>query len=84
MPNKKIENLMSELHGLFGSDMPSPQQQKLLEDLQAHIHSSLEPDPLDPSLTETAEMLVESIEQEHPRAVAIIRDILDTLKNIGV
>jgi hypothetical protein len=84
MPDKKIENLMSELHELFGSEEPSPQQQKLLADLHSHIHSSLDPDSHEPSLTETAELIIESVEQEHPRAAAIVRDLLDTLKNMGV
>lgn len=84
MPQKKIENLMSQLHEQFGTVEPSPQQQRLMDDLQSHIHSSGEPAPEDPSLIQSAELLLESLEGEHPRATGIMRELLDTLRNIGV
>lgn len=84
MPQKKIENLISQLHEQFGTVEPSPQQQKLMRDLESHIHSAGEPTPQDPSLIESAELMLESLGEEHPRTATIVRELLDTLKNIGV
>lgn len=84
MPKQKLENLMSQLHEQFGTVEPSPQQQRLMRDLEAHVHNASEPTPEDPSLIESAELLIESLEGEHPRSTAILREILATLKNIGV
>lgn len=84
MPQQRLENLMSELHEQFGTVEPSPQQQRLMRDLQAHIHSTSEPTPEDPSLIESAELLLESLEGDHPRSTGILREILATLRNIGV
>jgi Domain of unknown function (DUF4404) len=84
MPRAKIENIMTELHEHFGSTEPSAQQQKLMQDLEAHMHSTLDPEPADPSLIETVELVLESLGDEHPRTAVIVRELLDTLKNIGV
>lgn len=84
MSKNKIENLMSQLHEQFGTVEPSPQQQRLMNDLESHIHNTSEPAPEDPSLIESAELLLESLEGEHPRSTAIMRELLDTLRNIGV
>lgn len=84
MPQKKIANLMTELHEQFGLVEPSPQQEKLMRDIESHIHNASEPTPPDPSLTESAEMLLETLGGDHPRTAAIMRELLDTLKNIGV
>lgn len=84
MPQKKIDSLMSQLHEQFGTVDPSPQQEKLMRDIESHIHNASEPTPHDPSLTESAELLLESLGEDHPRTTAIMRELLDTLKNIGV
>ena len=84
MPQSKIENLMSQLHEQFGTAESSTQQQKLMRDLESHIHDSSEPAPRDPSLIESAEIMLEELGDDHPRTSAIVKELLDTLKNIGV
>ncbi|MBC6904572.1 DUF4404 family protein [Saccharophagus sp. K07] len=84
MATTKLENLMTELHERFGEVEPSPQQQQLLEDLQQRIHNvsaggAAEPTPLD-----TIEVMIESLGEKHPNVTALLRELLDTLKNIGV
>lgn len=84
MATTKLENLMTELHERFGEVEPSPQQQQLLDDLQQRIHNVStggvgEPTPLD-----TIEVMIESLGEKHPNVTALLRELLDTLKNIGV
>lgn len=84
MPKARIENLMTELHERFGELEPSPQQEQLLEALQQHIHGVAEGDKPDPTPLETIELLLDNLGEDHPRVVAVLRELMDTLKNIGV
>ena len=84
MAKQKVECLMCELHEFFGDDQPSPQQQKLMDELEAHIHSVLEPEITDPTPIDTIEYLVEELKGQHPKATSVVREILSTLRNIGV
>lgn len=84
MPKSKINNLISELNEMFGSDVPSEQQQQLLRNLESHIHSSTEKSPEDPTPLEIIETMLEDLGEEHPRASLLLKELLDTLKNIGV
>lgn len=83
MAKAKIENLMTELHERFGEVEASPQQAQLLEDLQARIHDVSE-GPVDPTPLNTIEMMIESLGEKHPNVTVLLRELLDTLKNIGV
>lgn len=84
MPKEKINNLMTELHHTFGSGTPSEQQRKLLADLQSHVHDVNEQEPLDPTPVEIIETMLENLGEEHPKTSLLLRQLLDTLKNIGV
>lgn len=84
MPKQKIENLMSELHETFGDSEVSPEQEALLKSVEEHIHSSSELEAPEPNLLESLELLVTEIEEDHPRASAVVAEILRTLRNIGV
>lgn len=84
MPKAKIENLMTQLHELFGEASTSEQQDQLFAQLQAHVHDASESDTPDPTPLETVELMLENLGEEHPRANAVLRELLDTLKNIGV
>lgn len=85
MPQQKAQNLISQLHDLYGDDQPSEAQQRLMDQLEMHIHPKGtkdqygEPVPLD-----TLEYLIEDMAAEHPRTTAVMRELLETLKNIGV
>lgn len=85
MPQQKAQNLISQLHEMYGDDQPSEPQRRLMEQLEMHVHPKGakdqygEPEPLD-----TLEYLVEDMAIEHPRTAAVMRELLETLKNIGV
>lgn len=84
MPKEKIENLISELNDVFGSEEPSAAQRKLMADLESHVHSSAEAAPVDATLLDSIEMGLESLEEEHPNVAMILKESLKTLRNIGV
>lgn len=84
MAQPKIENLISELHEMYGSDQASPQQQKLLADLERHMRPAGTADEPDPVPLETLEQLVEEMATDHPRSAAVMFQVLETLKNMGV
>jgi len=84
MPKAKIENLMTELHDRFGEVEPSPQQTQLLAELQQNMHLTTDSDDADPTPVETIELLLDNLGDDHPRVAAVLRELMDTLKNIGV
>jgi hypothetical protein len=84
MPKQHLENLITHLHEQFGSTESSPQQQEWMTELQRHLHNSNEPTQPDPGLLDTANLLLESFEEEHPKAAGIVREIIDTLGRLGL
>lgn len=84
MPEQKIKNLMSELHELFGDSQVSAEQAALLKSVEDHVHSSAERDLPEPSMLESLELLVSEIEEEHPKASAVVGQIVNALKNMGI
>ena len=84
MPKAKITNLITSLHERFGDDLTSPQQQQLMKGLKSHIHQWDEKEPVDPNIQETINLLLEDIEKQHPKAAAVVREIMHVLENIGV
>lgn len=84
MPKAKIENLMTELHDRFGEMEPSPQQERLLAELQSHVHDVSEGSVKDPTPLESIQLMIDDLGDNHPNVSALLRELLDTLKNIGV
>jgi len=85
MPQKQAQNLISQLHDMYGDDQPSEAQQRLMEQLELHVHPKGTKDQFgEPVPLETLEYLVEDMAAEHPRTAAVMRELLETLKNIGV
>lgn len=84
MPKQKVAHLITDLHERFGDEEISPQQQTLLEQVKTHAHDMSEAAPADPDFLEVVEALVAEVEAEHPRAAAVLEQMLDTLKNIGI
>ena len=83
MPKQHIEGLFTDLHEKFADSNTSPQQEEMLAQMQSHLAEWEGPKPPE-DFTETAEMLLQEIEDEHPKAAGIIREIINTLGNIGV
>ncbi|HSX84400.1 MAG TPA: DUF4404 family protein [Cellvibrio sp.] len=84
MPKAKIENLMTELHDRFGEMETSPQQERLLAELQSHVHDVSEGSVKDPTPLESIQLMIDDLGDNHPNVSALLRELLDTLKNIGV
>lgn len=84
MPRQQLENLITRLHEEINPDEGSLQQQQLLDELQKHLHQIDQPAPADPSFKDTANLLLESLEVEHPTAAGILREIIDTLGRLGL
>ena len=88
MPEKKIqddiEKLRTEIKNLSaGEDTPKEKLEILLQD----IESGLETEMQNKKKSELLAGLKESVnhfETEHPRATAIINDIMVTLSNMGI
>ena len=84
MPKQKANALINDLHERFGDDIVSEQQKQLMLKLQAHIHDIDDQDPIEPSFVEAIEMVLADLEEDHPQAAGLVKQLLDTLKNIGV
>ena len=80
MPQQQLDNLITRLHDRFGSSEVSPQQQQLLDDLQRHSAGGA--DTL--SLQDSANAILEELEIDHPKAAAVLREIVETLGRLGV
>ncbi len=79
-----IEKLRIEINKLQSDEADSKEK---LEVLLQEIESGLEDDSQDGIQSELLAGLKESVEQfeaEHPRATAIINDIMVTLSNMGI
>lgn len=84
MAKAKIEGLISDLHDKFGSDITSREQREMIEKMEAELDEWQGQKPRDMTFVETAEMLREELEEDHPKAAAIIHEIIEILNNIGV
>lgn len=84
MPKKELKSLFQRLRDHFPEGDASVQQQMLMEKIAFHLHEDGSPDPVDPGIRDSVELLIEEIENEHPKSAAIARNILETLANIGI
>lgn len=79
-----LKALIIDLHDSFGDDETSPQQQQLMQQLQIYVHDIDKAEPVPPGLIESAEILLEEMQEGYPKTAAIIRQVINTLGNIGV
>ena len=83
MPKQHIEGLLGQLHDRFADSDTSPQQEAMLAQMQSQLAEWKGPKP-PADFEETAELLLQEIEEDHPMASKIVREIITTLGNIGV
>ncbi len=81
MPNQHIEGLLTRLHARFADSDTSPQQQALMQQLQAGINGSA---AADGSLKTTAEMLLLELQDRHPVIAEALRELIEELGSIGI
>lgn len=84
MPKQQLTSLFQRLRDHFPEGEASAQQKMLMEQIAYHLHDEQSPDPVDPSIRDSVELLIEDIEADHPKSAAIARNILETLAAIGV
>lgn len=84
MPKQQLKSLFQRLRDHFPEGEASAQQKMLMDKIAYHLHNEGSPDPVDPGIRDSVELLLEDIEQEHPKSAAIARNILETLANIGI
>jgi hypothetical protein len=84
MPIDNLKALITDLHDSFGDDQTSPQQQQLMQQLQIYVHDIDTAEPVPPGLIESAEILLEEMEEGYPKTAAIIKQVINTLGSIGV
>lgn len=84
MPKKQLKSLFERLREHLPEGEASAQQKILMDQIAYHVHDVDSPDPPDPSLRDSIELLIEDIEQEHPKSAAVARNLLETLAAIGV
>ena len=83
MPIDNLKALISDLHGSFGDDETSPQQQ-LMQQLQTYMHDIDTTEPVPPGLIESAEILLEEVEEGYTQTAASIRQVINALGNMGI
>ena len=83
MPKHQIEGLISQLHDRLADSETSPQQEAMLARMQSQLADWEGPKPPQ-DFYETAEMLLQEVEEEHPKAAALVREIINALSSIGV
>jgi hypothetical protein len=81
--NPDAEKLLSELKISLNSNV-SDSQYLLMQQVERHLHDIDKPDPEDPSIEDTLETLMIDIEQQHPKAAIIVKEILKVLQDIGI
>jgi uncharacterized protein DUF4404 len=84
MPKQKAIALITELHEKFADDQVSDKQKELLMEIERHVHNLGEAEAPEPDFIDTLDTLVTDAEIEHPAMASVMRNLLETLKNIGV
>ena len=83
MPIDNLKALIIDLHDSFGDDETSPQQQ-LMQQLQTYMHDIDTTEPVPPGLIESAEILLEEVEEGYTQTAASIRQVINALGNMGI
>lgn len=83
MAKDRIEGLISTLHERLGAEDTSPQQEHMFAQLRGQLAEWQGETAPDNETLGTAELLLEDLEENHPRAALILRDIVALLRNAG-
>ncbi len=84
MPKDQLRSLLERLRETMDETEVSEQQKELMAKVEYHIHNEGEPDPEEPTLRETVEMLIEDLSVDHPRSASVARNILEALASMGI
>lgn len=81
---KELEKLRAEIENLSSDDTTSREKlNQLISDLEKVLQSSKEEEE-DHGIVDNVREAINHFEAEHPRATAILNDIMVTLSNMGI
>ncbi len=84
MPKHKIAGLFTRLHEKFANSDTSPAQEALLLQLHSQLTDWDGPRAADGNMVATAQLLLETLEEEHPQLSRAVQEILDAMGKIGI
>lgn len=84
MADQELRSLLERLRATMDESEVSDQQRALLEKVEYHLHNEGEPDPEEPSLRESVEILIEDLSVDHPRSASVARSVLEALASMGI
>lgn len=84
MADQELHSLLERLRATMDETEVSDQQRELLAKVEYHLHNEGEPDPQEPTLRESVEVLIEELSAEHPRSASVARSILESLAAMGI
>lgn len=81
---KDLEKLKEEINNTISADSPAKETLiALINDVEKRVEEPLDEDQ-DDTLLENMKDAISRFETEHPRATAILNDIMVTLSNMGI
>ena len=83
MPKQHIEGLLGQLYEKFADSYTSPQQEAMIAQMQSELAEWEGPKPPE-TFVESADLLLQEIQEEHPKAARLLQEIINTLNNIGM
>lgn len=83
-PDRQLDLLIGRLHELFADEGESDAQKRLMQELERHTHSPEDGAVVDPRPIETLETMLGEYEEEHPQVSAVLGQIINALKNMGL
>lgn len=84
MTKTRIEGLISQLHERIGVDETSPEQARLIAQMQSQLQGWEGKAPPSDDLLTSTELLLADIEEQHPKAAMVLREIMATLHHVGL
>lgn len=81
---ESLDQLITRLHDLFGNDEVSPEQQRLMTELERHTHVAGSTEAPDPRPVDTLEAMLGEFEDDHPQVSQVLGQIVNALRNMGV
>jgi len=84
MPTEQLHGLVTQLHDQLTTSTTSPEQEALLLQLHSQLENWEGPPAPDGNIVNTAELVLEELEESHPQLALVVREIIDALGRIGI
>jgi len=84
MASQDLNNLLANVRKHLPEGEISEQQKALLQKIQFHTHEEGTPDPVEPNVIQSVEMLIDELEADHPLGVAAAKKLLQALNAMGI